>query len=283
VKIGVDIGGTNLRAGLKKGKKLIKQESIALRDKDCLDCTLSQVKELIQSVFDPSVTGIGIGVPSVVDQRQGIVYNVVNIPSWEKVYLADILKDEFGVPVFINNDSNCFTLGEHCYGHLKPYRSAVGITIGTGLGGGIIANNRLYCGHNCGAGEMGMVPYMAHNVEYYCSNNFFRAFHNTSAYETYQLAKKGEENALKLWEEFGQHLGRALKIIMYTYDPEAIAVGGSIAQASEFFEKAARDELQDFAYPESIRQLRIFFSSIPNVALLGAAALTKTVALPDGQ
>ena len=64
---------------------------------------------------------------------------------------------------------------------------------------------------------------------------------------------------------------------------EAIAVGGSIAQASEFFEQAARDELKDFAYPESIRQLHIFFSSIPNVALLGAAALTKTVAKPNGQ
>ncbi len=281
MKIGVDIGGTNLRAGLKEGGRLVIQESLALRDKENFESTIAQVKSLIKSVYHPSVTSIGIGVPSVVDQNRGIVYDVVNIPSWNKVYLGDILTKEFGVPVLVNNDSNCFTLGEHCYGQLKPFRNAVGITIGTGLGGGIIIDNHLYCGKNCGAGEVGMLPYMEHNIEYYCSNNYFRVFHNTSALDVYERAVKGEESALRLWEDFGRHLGRALNAVMYAFDPEAIVIGGSIAKASAFFEKAVRQIQLEFAYPQSIKNLKLFFSNTPNIALLGAAALDPAV-IADG-
>lgn len=277
MKIGVDIGGTNLRAGLKEGSRLVNQQSLALKDKDNFESTIDQVKSLIRSVYRPSVTSIGIGVPSVVDQHRGIVYDVVNIPSWNKVYLGDILTKEFGIPVLVNNDSNCFTLGEHCYGQLQPFRNAVGITIGTGLGGGIIINNKLYCGNNCGAGEMGMLPYMEHNIEYYCSNNFFQVFHNTSALDVYERAVNGEACALRLWEEFGTHVGRALIAVMYAFDPEAIVIGGSIAKASAFFEKATRRSLLEFAYPQSIKNLKIFFSNTHNIALLGAAALEPAV------
>jgi glucokinase len=87
--------------------------------------------------MDASVTGIGIGVPSVVDVETGIVYDVTNIPSWKKVELKSILETKFGLPVRVNNDVNCFILGEHRHGVARGFRSVVGLAMGTGLGGGI--------------------------------------------------------------------------------------------------------------------------------------------------
>jgi len=176
MNIGVDIGGTNMRVGLVDGDKIVQQRSIVLKGKDDLKTTLKQVVDLIKSVFSSEVEGIGIGVPSVVDAIRGIVYNVANIPSWKEVHLKEILEKVFAVPVFVNNDVNCFILGEHGFGLVKDYDCTVGIAIGTGLGGGIIIDNKLYCGSNCGAGEFGLLPYREHNIEYYCSNNFFDGF-----------------------------------------------------------------------------------------------------------
>lgn len=157
--IGVDLGGTNVRVGLVDNGILVRQRSMALEQKDSLQATLAQLIALIQPFADDSVNSIGIGVPSVVDIDRGIVYNVANIPSWEEVALRDILEKEFDLPVFVNNDVNCFILGEHQFGLAKGYRSAVGMSIGTGLGSGIIIDNQLYAGSNCGAGEIGLLPY----------------------------------------------------------------------------------------------------------------------------
>jgi glucokinase len=282
MKIGIDIGGTNLSAGLLDEGSILRKETTPLEDGNSEQGTIGQVVDLIRSLFDPAVEGIGIGVPSVVDVNSGIVYNVVNIPSWKAVPLKTILEAEFGVPVFINNDSNCFAWGEHQFGKLRHFKSAIGITLGTGLGGGVIINNTLYCGPNCGAGELGMLPYRDHNIEYYCSNNFFKVFHNTSGYQAYQLALKGDDRGIDMWKAFGKHLGHALMAAMYAYDPEAIVIGGTISNAQAFFDGAMRETLQDFEFPETVKNLRIYYSDEPDIALFGAAALVSLY-LPDHQ
>ena len=91
--IGVDLGGSNVRAGLVENGIIIHQQSKALEQKDSLSATLGQLIDLIQALINPTVTSIGIGVPSVVDMERGIVYNVANIPSWEEVALRDILAE----------------------------------------------------------------------------------------------------------------------------------------------------------------------------------------------
>lgn len=120
----------------------------------------------------PEVAGIGVGVPSVVDSEEGIVYNVANIPSWAEVPLKRLLQERFSVPVYINNDSNCFALGVKLFGEGRKYRNLVGMTIGTGVGTGIIINGELYSGQNTGAGEIGSLPYLSHDFEHYCSSGF---------------------------------------------------------------------------------------------------------------
>lgn len=273
--IGVDLGGTNVRVGVVDNGVIVHQKSHALHDKESLSSTLSQVIALIRSLVDHTVSGIGIGVPSVVDIEQGIVYNVANIPSWEEVALRDILEAEFNVPVFINNDVNCFALGEHLFGMGQGYSSLVGLAIGTGLGAGIIADNQLYVGSNCGAGEIGLLPYLDKNIESYAATDFFRLIHHTSAFDAHQQARDGNAHALALWNEFGRHFGHAVKVVLYTYDPDVIVLGGSIAKAYPFFKSAMLDNMADFAYPVTLRRLKIFQSQNENIALLGAAALVR--------
>jgi len=275
MKIGVDLGGTKVKAGIEFNGEIIHQNTVFLQEKESMSATLTQLFDLIRPLTQHPIGSIGIGVPSVVDVEKGIVYNVANIPSWEKVALRDILEEEFNIPVYVNNDANCFSLGEHRYGVAQNYNSVVGMTIGTGLGSGIIIDNQLYNGANCGAGEIGLLPYREHNLEYYAGSNFFEAIHGTTALLVSNAALDGDKLALRLWHEFGVHLGFAIKAAMYTYDPEAIVLGGSIAKAYPFFEAGMREALEDFAYPETLRRINILQSQNDDIALLGAAALVS--------
>lgn len=271
--IGIDLGGTNVRCGLVKDDSVVTRLTEPCRSSGHESEVLEQIEGMIRRLITPSVKGIGIGVPSVVDLQKGIVYNVANIPSWKEVYLKDILETEFGIPVSVNNDANCFTLGEHRCGSGKPFRNIFGVTLGTGVGAGIIINNNLYCGNNTGAGEIGCLPYLGHNLEFYCGSAFFVHYHNTTGKDAVRLAEKGDANALKIWEEYGKHIGMLVKVILYSYDPEAIIFGGSIANAYSFFEKAMRKEMETFDYPETIKKIQIFKSTRDDISLLGAAAL----------
>lgn len=273
--IGVDLGGTNIRAGIIEDGVITGVKQIFLTDKESLQKTLSQLIAIITSLIRPEVKGIGIGVPSVVDIENGIVFDVVNIPSWQRVELKKILEAEFKIPVFVNNDVNCFALGEHRYGQAKSFSSFVALALGTGLGAGIIINDTLYSGNNCGAGEIGSLPYLDKNLEFYTSSTFFESIHSTTALEAHDSAVRGEKDAIKIWNEYGLHLGNVMKAVAYTYDPEAIVLGGSISKAYTFFEDSMKKSLSDFQFPETIKRLKILNSNIENIALLGAAALVN--------
>jgi glucokinase len=271
--IGVDLGGTNMRAGIESGGKIFSHRKELVRADRSFDETLTQFIEFIRPLVTSDIKGIGVGVPSVVDVENGIVYNVVNIPSWERVPLREILENEFKIPVSINNDVNCFALGEHQFGLARGMKHVVGVSAGTGLGAGIIINNQLFNGNNCGAGEIGLLPYMDHNIEYYASGNLFRVFFNTTAEMAHQRALQGDSEAIRYWNEFGVHLGEALKCVVFTYDPEAIVLGGSLSKAYDFFKESMTATLRLFPYPESIKQLKIFRSQNENIVLLGAAEM----------
>ncbi|MGB4291544.1 MAG: ROK family protein [Bacteroidales bacterium] len=214
-----------------------------------------------------------IGVPSVVDIYNGIVYNVTHIPSWTKVELKNILESEFKVPVYVNNDVNCFVLGEYVYGTAKGYDPVVGLAVGTGLGSGIIIDGKLFTGANCGAGEVGPMPYLGKTLEYYVSGNFFQAFFRTPAREMAEKAFNGNYESILAWNEFGKHFANAIKIVAYAYDPQAIIIGGSISKAFSLYEKSMLESLQDSEFPESLKKLKILVTSNPDITILGAASL----------
>jgi glucokinase len=166
-------------------------------------------------------------------------------------------------------------LGEQRYGLAKGYSSLVGLTIGTGLGSGIIINGILYSGANCGAGEIGYLPYLNYNLEHYCSGIFFETEKNTTAIKAFNEASAGNSAAIAIWHEFGTHMGNAFKCVLYAYDPEAIIVGGSVATAWPFFKDSLMNELQDFIFPGSLKKLKIILSDNKDIQLLGACALVK--------
>lgn len=273
--IGVDLGGTKVRAGVAKDGKIRDEREQLFNSKGSQEETLEQLIELIRPLISPHVQGIGLGVPSVIDIDRGIVYNVANIPSWERVPLKDILEDAFGLPVSVNNDVNCFILGEHRFGQVKGLNTVVGITSGTGLGAGIIINNQIFYGSNCGAGEIGLLSYRDYNIEYYASGNFFETQYQVTALSAHELALQGNPDALVWWKEFGVHMGHAIKTVVYSYDPEAIVIGGSLAKAFPFFAGSMHHSLIDFTFPESIKRLKIMQSVNENITLLGAAGLVN--------
>lgn len=274
MKIGIDLGGTNMRVGLTDGATLVNSVIEPCPAKETEEVVLNQLKRQIAQLMSSDVTGIGIGVPSVVDSVRGIVYNVANIPSWKEVHLKEQLEKEFGIPVAVNNDANCFALGVWKYGEGKGTRDMVGLTMGTGIGSGIIINGQLYNGVNTGAGEIGSLPFKDADYEFYCSSRFFSHLHGDTGANFGKRAQVGDAEAIAVWNEFGQNVGELIKAVLFTYAPEAIIIGGGIASAFSLFEAPMRASLESFPYPANVAATRIMPSTLPNAAILGAGALT---------
>ena len=271
--IGIDLGGTNIRGGLVSEDSLSSILSQKINASGSVDDVLKDLFSLVDKLINSSIQAIGIGVPGLVETEQGIVYDVVNIPSWKQVPLGQLLGDRYGLPVFINNDANCFALGEFYFGKGKGLDSMVGLTIGTGLGSGIIINKKLYAGRNGGAGEFGMIDYLDKYVEYYASGQFFKNVYQADGEAVFKNATEGDEKAIGMYEEMGSHLGNAIKTILYALDMELIVLGGSVRHAYRFFSKTLWQSLQSFAFQNAVKNLRIEVSELQNSGLLGAAAL----------
>lgn len=272
--IGVDLGGTNIRAGIRSGDAVTGHRQTALRDKDSLDSTLQQLKDLIRPLVSVQVASIGVAVPSVVDAANGVVYNVVNIPSWERVELKSILETEFGLPVAVENDANCFALGEYRHGKATGLRNVVGVTLGTGVGSGLILDGKIYRGSNGGAGEVGYLNYRNRDFEFYGGSFFFSEVHGTNALDLHKEAMSGSPNALRIWEVYGMHIGNLIKSLVYAYDPDAIVFGGSITNAFDFFLPSLQETIaSSFHFPLSMKRLKIFRSENEFITLLGASSL----------
>ena len=270
--LGVDIGGTKITAALIEDDKIVKEYTCPTPfDQEKL-IVVNAVAQAISQVFDADIMGIGIGVPGLVDLQNNLVLDVINIPSWDVVPLKQLLEDRFKKPVFVNNDSNCFALGEKHFGKGKPYRNFVGVTLGTGLGAGIIINNHLYSGQLAGAGEFGNIYYLDSNIENYCCGMFFKN-RNLNGRKLADKAQSGDREAQKLFDELGGHIGHGLANILFALAPEAIILGGSVAESFPLFEKAMRKAFVDFPFQKLYQDLKIEVSSEPNSAVLGASSL----------
>lgn len=271
--LGIDIGGTSIVGGRVEKGVITNQITVDTQANIGGEFTLLALKKLIKDLITPETIAIGIGVPSVVDRVNGIIYNVQNIKNWDEVHIKKIIQEEFKLPVFVDNDANCFSLGEKIYGEGYKYENFVGITLGTGVGGGIIQNNHLLKDANCGSGEFGEIPYLDSIIEEYCGSRFFPSFANMSGKEVAEKAINGDSVAIKTFEEYGKHIAALVKIIMLTIDPQAIIFGGSISQSFKLFEKSLHENLKDFSYPNSVKNLQIIISSLNNIGVLGAASL----------
>jgi glucokinase len=271
--LGIDIGGTNLRVGLVENNVVVRIESLKIKKDGSETEIIDDLNLLIGQFLNEKIDGIGIGVPSLVDPEKGIVYDATNIPAWKKVHLKEQIEAKNGIPVYVNNDANCFVMGEKYFGRVKAYSNIVGLIIGTGLGSGLVLNNHLYLGENCGAGEFGMIPFRNHNFEYYCSGQFFHNEYGVSGEEIKKRAEHGDAGALEIFTQFGSNLGEAIKVIMLAVDPEIFILGGSVSKSYEFFKDAMWESIRKFLYVHSSDKIKVEVSETNYIAILGAAAL----------
>jgi glucokinase len=271
--IGIDLGGTNIRGGLVSRNEVPKITSRRINAKASAEEVLQELFLFTDEIIHSSVNSIGIGVPGLVNVQEGIVFDVINIPSWKEMPLQKHMQDRYHLPVLVNNDANCFALGEFYFGKGQGCDSMVGLTIGTGLGSGLILNKKLYAGKNGGAGEFGTTDYLDKCYEYYASGQYFENVYQTDGEIVFKRAISGDTQAIKMYEEMGYHLGNAIKMILYGLDVELIILGGSVRHAFPFFSKAMWQRLEKFAFKRSIKNLKIEVSELENSGILGAAAL----------
>ena len=273
--LGIDIGGTNISFGLVENGKVTQGFAVPSFPREATrEETLEYLAAQIQKLFVPAVEKIGIGVPSVVDVKRGIVYDTQNIPSWQEVPLKEFLEARFHVPVAVNNDANCYAMGVYgTYPADEKPETLVAITLGTGVGIGIVSEGKLFCGANCGAGELGCLPYRDSILEDFCSKKYFTGA-GWGSMDAYKAAEAGDPAALRLFEEFGRHLGAMVTTVMFAYDPDRIALAGGIANNEPFFRAAMEDYIRaNFPYRKAVERLRIDICTDHNLPVIGASLI----------
>jgi glucokinase len=271
--MGIDIGATKTHIGIVRNAQIVDEIKYPTRaqasKEDIIEDLISHMNNFVKYDFK----SVGIGVPGLVDDKTGIVYDLTNIPSWQEVPLKDRLEEHFKVPVRVTNDANMFALGEKTYGAGKKYDNIVGITLGSGFGAGLVIEGRMYSGILSSAGEMADIPYLDKTIEDYCSGKFFRQQYDLEGVKLSKMAVAGDENAQHIFYEFGTHVGAAIRIIMNILSPQAVFLGGSVSQSFSLFEQGMLDKLKDYPFARVRNTIHIAPSKTPNISILGAAAL----------
>lgn len=286
--LGIDIGGTNIKGGVVTPQgKIIKSISIPAEAQRGKKKFLDNIYRCIDLCDPKKVSAIGIGCPGPLDHVNGIILTPPNIPL-KKFPLRIILQKRFHLPVIIDNDANAFTLAEATYGAGKSYRSVVGMTLGTGVGGGIVINKMIEHGRG-NAGELGYVTLSMQgprgqlgdrgSLQEYLrgkSNAMLLkklGLLNTSSKELDVLARKRKRQARAYWDVFGRRLGIGLASIIHVLDPDVIILGGKISKSFLLFRSSTITTLRDRTIipPPPIRRALLG----DHAGMIGAALLTQ--------
>jgi len=279
------LGGTNIRAGLVLGGKVIKKVEVKTEPNKGKNIVIKNLVKAINNVMTKEVVGIGIGSPGPLDYRKGLIINPKNIP-FKKVNLKKILEKKFKVPVFVDNDANCFTLGEALYGSGKKHNCVIGLTIGTGVGGGIVVNKKIFHGR-INAGELGHMTIKFDGTRSKCGNRgcleeyisargimrLAKGLKAKTPLDAYKLALKGNKKAIKVFEKMGFYLGIAVANFVNIFDPDVIIIGGGISNAWKFFSKNMKKTVKERVYVN--KNPIIIKGRLEDAAILGAASFIK--------
>ncbi|KAF7771413.1 glucokinase [Pseudoalteromonas citrea] len=268
----IDLGGTKAHVVEVSQNGLGKVHRYDVPSQGSKREVLAFIYQIITSHLNASCIGISLGVPSSVRVADGYIIETVNIPNWHSVSLKELLCSKFGLPVVVHNDANCFTYGEYQYGSHLPCDNFVGITLGTGLGSGVVLNGELYTGSNGFAGEFGSFTYLEGIVEGYSSGQFFKLQGLDGAQEA-EKAMLGDAKSQMLFDQFGVHLGHALSLILLAFDPDKIVLGGSISLSYSLFKSSLFSSLSEHSHEMLVSRLCVQPSRLQYAPLLGSFAL----------
>jgi len=306
VVIGVDLGGTNTRTALvaRSGDILEKQkeETLAAEGHEKV------IAKLIRNIdrqranadqYGRRVAAVGVGAPGVIYEQTGVVVKSPNFPDWNDLPLKQILEGELKLPVFIENDANAAALGEQWRGAAKDIRSMIFLTLGTGVGGGIILDGRIWHGADGMAGEVGHMTIIPDGricgcgnrgcLEMYASSRgivmTFKAMcaekrldaedrkELTSA-QIYQAARNGDTVAHLVMKDMGRYLGIGIANLINIFNPEMVVIGGGVMDAWDLFIDATREEVRKRAFAYTAERTKIVPSMLGDEAgMVGAAAV----------
>ncbi len=309
--IGVDIGGTNVKIALVDQKgAIVYSNSVPTRAEMGYEYTVKNIKETIYTsmkesdITIDSIGGIGFGLPGQINSEAGVVRLLPNIPGWVNVPLGQIIEDEFKVKCKIDNDVRVATLGEFTYGAGQGCKNLVCITVGTGVGSGIIVNGQLVRGASMSAGEIGHMILQAHEgpicgcgntgcleafasgpsivqlAKEYLSGGKSAKFEELAngreitPFMVYEAAMQGDAVAKRIFAIVGEWLGIALTSVVNLLNPEKIIIGGGVSQAGNFLIDPIRQTINERAIKVSADAVEVVTAKLGERAgVIGASLL----------
>ena len=297
--VGIDLGGTFVKFALvSESGDILFDDKLSIGGKALRDDILDTVRKAIGLVIQKAgelnvgVIGIGFGSPGIVDG--GIVHGGAdNLNGWENINISELYSKEFGLPVLVDNDANVMGLGEAVYGAAKGCTDAIFLTVGTGIGGAIIANGQLYGGYKNRGTEMGHVTIdhkgIACNcggrgcLEAYASTNALigqyakRSGKNDNEINGHYIVGKfleGEATAIECMQEHTDYLGHAIAGFINTFAPQKVIIGGGISEAGQFYIDMIKKSAFSYVMPDCSRFTDVVGATLGNSAgCLGAASL----------
>ncbi|MFC2090478.1 ROK family protein [Bacteroidota bacterium] len=274
--IGIDIGGTKISGIRIQGDSIQHREMQDTGASRPLEQIIATLYDVIDKLMIRDVVAIGVGVPGILNVKKGEIIAINNIPAFNGCKLKEFLTKKYSLPVYINNDANCFALSEAYFGAGKGFRNILGVTLGTGVGGGIVIDRKVYSGNLGAAGEFGCIPYKGDFFELYGGSKFFEKYYNATGEEIYERAEQGEQEAKDIFMDYGTHIAILLKMLLVSFAPEAIIIGGSISHSFVYFEPSIKEMLDSFPIPVIAKNVKILQAQLKDSGELGAAALSMS-------
>ena len=283
--VGIDIGGTKIIFVLLKNKKVIKTLKLKTpkNKKELIKVLIENIKDLKGS---SKIEGVGIGVAGVLDKKRETILKSPNLRYFKNFSLAKILEKNLNLRVKMENDVNCFTLAESVIGAGKGKNIIFGLTLGSGVGGGLVINSKIYQGAFGAAGEIGhsIIKFDGKKCkcgnfgcfEEYGSKRFFQRKKVTSK-ELEKAVDQDKKNSREIFKEYGKYLGIGIANIVNILDPEIIIIGGGLVHAHKYFLKTVKKEAKKrILSPLSKKNLQIKISKLGAAAgAVGAALLIE--------
>lgn len=295
--IGIDLGGTNIRAAL-----ISRDGTIIKRKKEPTSTpVLDSLTVMLEYFFSEDVAGIGLGVAGLIDRESGTMINSPNIPVLNGINLLNVIQEKFSVPVFIENDANAAALGEKWTGAGKEFSDFVLFTLGTGIGGGIVKDNRLLSV----AAEVGHMTIQTNGQKCFCGNSgcletcasaraivskvisalekgresMLLKLHGGNVYkltaeDIFRISLEGDSLAREMLKDAGKHLGIGIANIINILSPQAIILAGGLTGAWDIYIQEAIKEASKRAFRELFERIKVIPSLLGDDAgIIGSAGL----------
>ena len=292
--LGVDLGGTAIKLGLfSLDGDLLAEHQCPTPQPATPGAVCMEIVEAI-GVLDPDGRApvVGIGLPGPMDAQARIARVCINLPGWEEVPLAAWLEPRLNRRVTLANDGNCALVGEAWKGAASGFDDVVLLTLGTGVGGGVMLSGALFTGHHGAAAEPGLITLFPEgpacnsgnrgSLEQFASITGLQRLGADDPAALAAAASRGDQDALAIWDRYGELLGTGISSLVYVFTPQLVLLGGGLAGASAHFLPAVRREVTSRVEAISREGLQIKACALGNGAgRLGAARLAVQRLLPS--